>query len=197
MHCVNHPDVVERLRYCSRCGQAFCADCWVELNGLTLCAACKNEQVLDIRSGAPLSGGAYDLASIGRRWAAMVLDKLIFIVLIVLGILAATLFQTVGASDANDAIMFAGLMAGVVLYIIYETLTTRGRGQTLGKRALKIRVVGRDGSPVSGGQALGRAITRTFAVSVLAWADYLPAFVSKEKTCVHDLITGSRVVNAE
>ncbi len=155
--------------------------------------------MLDLRSGAPTVGAPaeFDLASIGRRWAAMILDRIIMIVMIFIGAMLASLFETTGAAQADSGIMFVGVMVAVLGYVAYETLLTRGRGQTLGKRALKIRVVRRDGTPVGGGQALGRAITRTCAVSFFGLINYLPALFTSEKTCVHDLITGTRVVNAE
>src|SRR5258707_11869269 len=55
LHCRNHWDVVEGLRQCSRCGQTFCRDCLVDINGFAYCASCKNEQLLDVRSGVTLT----------------------------------------------------------------------------------------------------------------------------------------------
>src|SRR5258708_37393763 len=75
LHCRNHWDVVEGLRPCSRCGQTFCRDCLVDINGLPYCANCKNEQLLDVRSG--ISSSALSLASIGKRFMALFIDGFI------------------------------------------------------------------------------------------------------------------------
>src|SRR5437870_12964379 len=88
--CPNHPDVVEGLRYCSRCGQVFCPDCLVSIRGNTYCATCKAEQLLDLTSG--VDQFTLDLAGIGRRFAAFFIDSLILsvpIIAMVIGIIAA------------------------------------------------------------------------------------------------------------
>ncbi len=71
------------------------------------------------------------------------------------------------------------------------------RGQTLGKMALRIKVVRPDGSPVSAGQAWGRALMRGVMIHILGLVNYIPAFVTKQKTCIHDLVANTRVVNLE
>src|SRR4051794_25380855 len=76
LHCRNHWDVVEGLRQCSRCGQTFCRDCLIDIGGRPYCATCKNEQLLDVRSGVT-SAATLNLASLGRRFAALFLDGLI------------------------------------------------------------------------------------------------------------------------
>jgi uncharacterized RDD family membrane protein YckC len=68
-------------------------------------------------------------------------------------------------------------------------------GQTLGKMALKVRVVRPDGSPMSTGQVWGRVVMRT-VLGCLWIVDYIPAFFTQEKTTLHDMIAGTRVVDA-
>ena len=68
------------------------------------------------------------------------------------------------------------------------------RGQTLGKMALKVKVVNADGSPLSSGQAWGREIIRGI-LGFLYIVDYLPAFFTQQKTTLHDLVAKTRVVN--
>ena len=68
-------------------------------------------------------------------------------------------------------------------------------GQTLGKMALKVRVVRPDGSPISPGQAWGRVAMRTI-LGCLWIVDYIPAFFTPERTTLHDMVAGTRVVDA-
>src|SRR5258708_40202765 len=90
LHCRNHWDVVEGLRPCSRCGQPFCRDCLVDINGLPYCANCKNEQLLDVRSGvAPTT---LNLASIVKLFLALFVDGLI--IGIPFGVLMAAAMMT-------------------------------------------------------------------------------------------------------
>jgi len=60
--------------------------------------------------------------------------------------------------------------------------------------ALKVKVVRPDGTPITGGQAWGRALSRAL-LGFLYLVDYIPAFFTKEKTTLHDLIARTRVVN--
>ncbi len=56
MPCKNHPEVVENLVRCSRCGEKYCPDCVVELSAAPFCKSCKDEKVLDVMSGAERAG---------------------------------------------------------------------------------------------------------------------------------------------
>lgn len=47
--CVNHPGV-ESVRYCPRCGQPFCGDCLVELEGTAYCGPCKDARVQELQT---------------------------------------------------------------------------------------------------------------------------------------------------
>ena len=196
MNCTNHPDTIEGLRHCSRCGRPFCHDCLIALRGLTLCAGCKNEQILDLRSGTG-SAIAFNLASVGRRWAALLVDRFLFVFIGVALVVSVFLITPEQPEDPRVLAIAVVIFGTYVGYVTYDALMVRRSGQTLGKRLLKIRVVRADGEPVRTGQAWGRAITRGVAVHVLALVNYVPSLFTKEKTCVHDLLAGTRVVNAE
>ncbi len=190
--CRNHPDTVEGLRYCSRCGQAFCPDCLVTLHGNAYCATCKVEQVRDLTSG--VDQNALELAGIGRRFGALFIDQLILSVPVFAGVIAimAAAFQN---PNFNPVWLQPAILLIIVLYVVYEALMLAARGQTLGKMAMKIKVVRADGTPISTGQAWGRAFMRQILASCLAIFNYLPAFFTKDRTCLHDLVANTRVVN--
>src|SRR3954466_12270810 len=73
--CPNHPDVNSGLVPCARCGVAYCGDCLIELEGKPYDAACKEEQVRDLRSGT----SAPALATAGRRFVGIFVDGLVFV----------------------------------------------------------------------------------------------------------------------
>jgi uncharacterized RDD family membrane protein YckC len=191
--------VSEGVRRCARCQSPFCRDCLVTIQGRDYCAVCKNEQVMDVRSGTVV--GELPLASVGRRWAALIIDRLILGLAV--GILAIPVIVfgvSKGSSQMSDAIAFVFVAAiGLVVigYVAYEALMLRSRGATLGKLAMKIRVVRPDGSPLSLGQSWGRAVSRVVMVHVLSILNYGAALVTKEKTCLHDILAKTRVVNAD
>jgi uncharacterized RDD family membrane protein YckC len=150
--------------------------------------------LLDVQSGT--DRGQLPLATIGRRFAAMWIDRAIFVV-------AGLTIMVIGAitlkSDSTEFMVaiFSGVAIIFIGLIVYEGLMLSRRGQTLGKMALKIKVVRPDGSPITAGQAWGRAVLRGIMVHVLALLNYVPALATKEKTCIHDLVAGTRVVNVD
>jgi len=190
MLCRNHVDVSEGVRRCTRCGTPFCSDCLVDIGGNPYCAVCKSEELLDVRSG--VDRGTLDLAGIGRRFAAVFVDGLLM--WIPIGIMIAMLgLATATNMRVNGAWNFWFLIP-TTINISYQALMLAARGQTLGKMALKVKVVGADGSDLSTGQAWGRELMRA-VLGFLYIVDYLPAFFMKEKTTLHDLVAKTRVVN--
>jgi uncharacterized RDD family membrane protein YckC len=57
---------------------------------------------------------------------------------------------------------YATTFIGTMIYFVYSMVLHKRWGQTIGKRALGIRVVGLNGQPLSWGQAAGRAAIWTF-----------------------------------
>jgi uncharacterized RDD family membrane protein YckC len=190
MLCRNHIDVSEGIRRCARCGAPFCKDCLVDISGKPYCATCKTEQILDVRSG--VERGVLDLASIGRRFGASFVDGLLMWIPIAL-MIAIVGFASATSARVNGVWNFWFLVPSVIA-VSYQALMLAARGQTLGKMALKVKVVNADGSPITTGQAWGREITRA-VLGFLYIIDYIPAFFTKEKTTIHDLAAKTRVVN--
>jgi uncharacterized RDD family membrane protein YckC len=199
MACPNHPALETGLAPCVRCSERFCADCLVWLRGAAYCAACKAEQVRDLMSG--IVPGALELASIGRRLVAQWLDGFItaaaayaLVIPLAFGIVAA------GAGKRGEglSVVLAFIMYPIffAVPVVYEGLMLRRRGQTVGKIALGVKVVTPSGADISSGQAWGRAVLKLILGSCMG-IDYLFAFVSREKTCLHDLIAKTRVVRVQ
>ncbi|HEY2323854.1 MAG TPA: RDD family protein [Thermoanaerobaculia bacterium] len=143
-----------------------------------------------MRSG--IERGTLDLAGIGRRFGAAFLDGILM--WIPIGIMIASL----GLARATS-IRFAGgwnfwFLIPSAIGITYQATMLAARGQTLGKMALKVKVVAADGTELTGGQAWGRELARA-VLGFLYVVDYIPAFFTKEKTTLHDLVAKTRVVN--
>lgn len=205
MPCKNHPFVEDRLTRCSRCAEAFCPDCIVEIGGLPYCLSCKTESMRDLRSGVPL--GELDMASVGRRFVAIFIDGLI--VTLPIMILAFLVLLPLGFIDAQEEVeglppafaIFGNLLVSIgaaAIYILYEGLMLASGGQTVGKKAMKVKVVSAEGKDLTSGQAWGRAASRQILgmVPCLNMIDYLVAF-GQERTAIHDMMAKTRVVNWE
>ncbi|MBI5369396.1 MAG: RDD family protein [Planctomycetes bacterium] len=196
MPCKNHLEVMTGLVSCERCGGTFCRDCVIQLKGLTFCAGCKGEQVRDIQSGADST--ELPLASPGRRLGAVMVDGLV-VVAPMMGLYFATIFLLGLQFDKSGQLpllqqILVGLIAGIP-GLLYQGLMLQMKGQTLGKMALKIKVVTPEGADITPAQAWTRELTRAFInlLHVFSILNYLPIF-RKERTCIHDMVAKTRVV---
>ena len=193
MICRNHVDVSVGVRRCSRCGVTFCRDCLVDISGHPYCATCKGEQLLDMRSGVDHT--TLEFAGIGRRFAAQLLDGLVIGVPVGILLVGFMIVSMQGNNPPNGLFIF--MLMPSVIAVVYEALMLKSRGQTLGKMAMKVKVVSPDGGELSGGQAWGRAVGRALFGFLSIFGiliDYVPAFTTKERTCMHDMMARTRVV---
>ncbi len=120
-----------------------------------------------------------------KRVGASLLDGVIvgFTVAFVLGLAGADVEQ----AQLVTALIF---LAYAVLMLTYHD------GMTLGKQALRIRVVTLAGEPVGLGRAFGRELVKAvFAITgILYVIDVLWPLGQSQKRALHDLIAGTRVV---
>lgn len=123
-------------------------------------------------NGGAQGGPSGPRAGFWRRFAALLIDGIILG--LVSGILLAVL-HNVGYA--------LGIVLGVAYYVYFEG---GPRGQTLGKRALGIRVIDFDtGEPIGYGRAFIRYIGRIISALVI-YLGYLWMLWDHEKQCWHD-----------
>ena len=195
MICRNHVDVSEGVRRCARCGATFCSNCLVTIGDLPYCAGCKTERLFDVRSGVYQEG--LRLSGFWQRAGAYMLDYLIqmvamYAIFIPIGIIGA--MSTKGGSDPSMWFLLIYPISFAVVISYEGLMLSMKNGQTVGKMALRIRVVCPDGSPISKGQAWGRAVMR-LVLGCLIIADYLVFFFTDERTTLHDIVVKTRVVD--
>lgn len=115
---------------------------------------------------------SYELAGVGSRFVAALLDGLIIaatqVGLFVLAGIAALILS--GRQPGLAALAFAlALLAAVAVFLVYDLLfEIVWNGQTPGKRATGIRVVRDDGSPITAIAAVVRNVVRL--------VDFLPVY---------------------
>ncbi len=191
MICRNHAEVSEGVLRCTGCANPFCGDCLVEMQARPYCASCKAEQLLDIISGVDRT--RLDYASVWKRFGGLIVDGLLLAVPLYVAFAAILIPQIAGDNVPRSPWLdFIGLPFAFAAFL-YEGAMLQARSQTLGKMAMQVRVVRTDGSPITKGQAWGRALAKTL-LSYLWFLEYLPAFFTRERTTLHDLIAGTRVV---
>jgi len=109
----------------------------------------------------------YEIAGIGSRFLAQILDSLVItVILIAITILAASLGGIFGSGEL--AILIEIILGFILLAGYFLVSEAVWNGQTLGKRAARLRVVGDHGEPVTLGQAAIRNLVRI--------VDFLPVF---------------------
>ena len=131
----------------------------------------------------PAAGGGPSgpRAGFWRRFAAAFLDGLI------LGVIGFIVGVILGSDNAANV---AGLLLGIAYYTYLEGST----GQTLGKKALGIRVIDlKGGGSIGYGRAFIRYIGR-FVSGIVLLLGYLWMLWDKEKQTWHDKFANSVVV---
>jgi uncharacterized RDD family membrane protein YckC len=102
-----------------------------------------------------------DLAGAGERATAFLIDAIIMLVILIALTITVALVWNASSGGGGSALAIIWLLGFFVLrngwFIIFEL---SGRGATLGKRLLGLRVVARDGSRLTGGAVVVRNAMR-------------------------------------
>ncbi|HEY9288342.1 MAG TPA: RDD family protein [Candidatus Dormibacteraeota bacterium] len=136
----------------------------------------------------------YEIAGIGSRFLAQILDVIaITAIQIVITILAASLgglFSSGQLAALVEIILTFILLAGY--FLVSEAAMN---GQTVGKRAVRLRVVGDQGQPITIGQAAIRNLVRIVDFLPLLYAiGIVTMFVNRRAKRLGDFAAGTLVV---
>ena len=159
----------------------------------------------------PVAPGGAPLAGFGDRILARLIDIAVLIVpTIVAELVAAVPFiimATAGVDHPSGAAVFATLLGSfalfatliVAVYYVYEVAMMHRTGQTLGKRALRIRVVREvDGGPIDRAAATRRWLVAYVAPMVAFGFSRLDVlwllWDQPYRQCLHDKCAGTVVV---
>jgi uncharacterized RDD family membrane protein YckC len=140
--------------------------------------------------GASAAEGRRDVG--GRRLAAAAIDHAILFA-IDLAVVYFTL-RMAGLEAGDVAALPVGPLATFLLLLkgSYFTAFTAVGGQTIGKMALQIRVIG-DNVDVDGSRAIRRTCAALLSLLPLGLG-FLPAFFGADRRALHDRLTHTRVV---
>jgi len=128
-------------------------------------------------------------AGFSERFLAYVIDALPF-----LGANYLTVTALAAGHSLRSGQMLRIQLAWLGVYIIYEAVLSSGGRATLGKYLLNLRVVAKDGGPLSFSRAVARAFSY-FISSGLLNIGYIIALFTGENRALHDYISGSKVVS--
>jgi len=184
---------------CATCGGLFADEAVVRFGPQAVCAACKPIYLQRLREGVHQPQELV-LATIWQRFLADFVDGLILVVpffalTFALGAAGPVFMGTGGTATGVSFLMMQLMMQAFFVggSILYNGLLIGKWGYTPGKKALGLRVVLPDGSPISYGRAFGRAAAELLS-GMACYIGYLVAFFDKEKRSLHDHICNTRVV---
>ena len=147
------------------------------------------------------------LASISRRWLAIVIDGFIVALATVLLLLAGVAMAPLEAAmlsgdeaaiaDAFSQFQSNTLIVNLLVSGVYNVvLMVSFNGQTLGKMMLRLRVVKKRGGRITILDALLRNVFG-YLISQICLLGYLWALFDREKQAWHDKMAGTVVVEAQ
>ena len=155
------------------------------------------EETLDIQTPENVAFG-YQVAGIGSRFLATLIDTVILVLL--QGVLAVIVLAMVSRIDAKQFTSWAYAALGLFLaifnwgyYILFEMLWN---GQSPGKRWVGLRVIRRDGTPITLSEALVRNLARLVDFLPFAYGvGIIVMFLDKQSRRLGDLAASTLVVH--
>jgi uncharacterized RDD family membrane protein YckC len=159
------------------------------------------ERSLEVRTGEAVEI-RYELAGLGSRFLAVVLDGMaqavLLIGLVIAYVTSETTIERIFRGAANVGAWFAALVVFLVFvvvvgwFIVFEIWWS---GRTPGKRALGLRVVRDGGLPIDAGAAVIRNLVRLAEMGLGFYAvSAVSALISKENKRLGDYAAGTIVV---
>ena len=175
----------------------FCPDCGQdnpsEARFCRACGAALEVSPLAEQVGTAAAVGSVEYAGFWIRFVAWIIDAVIvWIGTTVLSALGLYVAFYGPAYNTESAASFLVLLIGPLYFVLLTGL----RGQTLGKMALGIRVVGRDGQVPGLGYAALREIVGKFVSGLAFLLGFLWIGLDGRKQGWHDKIAGTLVVRA-
>ncbi|HMB21565.1 MAG: RDD family protein [Chloroflexota bacterium] len=156
------------------------------------------EETLDIQTPENVAFG-YQVAGIGSRFLASLLDTLLIALLQIIVVVVATLvinaLEEFTAALSTWIIAIFSLILAIFYWGYYVLFEMLWNGQSPGKRWVGLRVIRTDGTPITLSEALIRNLVRI--------VDFLPAmygigiismFIDKQSRRLGDLAAGTLVV---
>ena len=152
------------------------------------------------------SGQYVELATLGQRFQAAVLDKVIFpTVMLVPFILGFDLLGLNAGVDENFTVPFATQLKvsvlEILLFMALNSYLLKEYGQTLGKRIVGIAVIGENGNKLTLQDMIVKRYLPFWLVAYLPFfgliitlANYLAIFRGDRRRCLHDDLAKTLVV---
>lgn len=135
----------------------------------------------------------YDVAGFGERFAAWAIDAGMFFVLYLFGVFCAVLLADSGAKEVGFIIV---IVIYALLYVFYDLVCeVFFNGQSVGKRAMKIKVISLDGRQPTVSQYLLRWVFRIVDFIITSGLGALISVaVSPKKQRIGDIVANTTLI---
>jgi uncharacterized RDD family membrane protein YckC len=155
-----------------------------------------------LKAAKPTQGAPHlPYASLSIRLVAFILDLVVLLSFLTVFVAAALLYLLFRSnfgegelSSADDRTFIAIILSFLIFVPVYFVFLLAWRGQTVGKMAVRIKVVRRDGGRVGLGQAFLRWLGYPASALPLGLG-FLMALFNGERRALHDLLAGTAVVD--
>lgn len=186
---------------CSLCEKEFGADQLIQFEGVSVCADCKPNFIQQLKENAEItSASIIRYAGFWRRFGAVFIDGIImYVANLPIGLLFGLLMPAMSSAqkDITSPLFWpsVGIMYVLQLFIpaCYVIIMLGKYGATLGKKAVGIKVVMSDGSPITYGRSTGRYFA-TILSGLIMNIGYIMAAFDEEKRALHDHMCNTRVI---
>jgi len=177
------------------CMPKFCPTCGkpLQFENAEICPSC------GVRISEPPKPAEEIYATAWDRWIAYVIDFIIGILIFgAVVLLFLLLFGQGNSSQSGSAIGFGILFGFIAFWLYFAYFESSPSQATLGKQALKIKVIDGQGQPISFGHSLLRSLLKIVftltPIGLFALINGLVINYSAEKKGIHDHIVNTRVI---
>lgn len=143
----------------------------------------------------------YDIAGIGSRFLAALMDTAFILLLQIILFGAVLLFASLTSENATDTVIgwliaIAGIISFIFFWGYYIFFEILWNGQTPGKRQVGLRVIRVDGTPVTPSEVVIRNLVRIIDFLPTAYGvGVVTMFINSSSRRVGDLAAGTIVVH--
>ena len=168
-----------------------------EYGKVKLKEADKDLYVQGVLEGVDSVGEDWVLAGFWIRFAAMIIDSVLFVIafmggMFLIGTITGLLVGSISAlAVLIPLVIFVAQLSLVYWYWIWPL--SNSRQATHGKRMLGLRVIRADGSDLKLGTAIGRFFSYNVS-SALLYLGFINAGIDREKRTFHDMMCNTRVI---
>lgn len=138
-----------------------------------------------VTDDVPEGMSALEIASVGQRFGAFLVDFVISVLVGVVGLIAASAI----GGDVNVVNFLVSIGYWIVVLVMVAT-----RGQSPGKIAIGIKIVKTDGRPIGFGTTLLREVIGKIISSIIILLGYIWILFDGQRQGWHDKIASTYVV---